>query len=85
MDFACSAPPLGRGVLVAAVYHPPPSTAEPPASLNPAQLAAVHHLSGPCQVLIVGARVEPYSAAKVVNNRHALAIGRTLPVPWACR
>ncbi len=25
--------------------------AEPPASLNPAQLAAVHHLSGPCLVL----------------------------------
>ena len=39
-------------------YHPPPATQSmaaaapaPPVSLNPAQLQAVHHLSGPCLVL----------------------------------
>jgi ATP-dependent DNA helicase Rep len=37
-------------------YHPrspavPPPVSSPPASLNPAQLEAVHHLGGPCLVL----------------------------------
>ena len=30
---------------------PPPSVSEPPSSLNAAQMAAVHHLAGPCLVL----------------------------------
>jgi ATP-dependent DNA helicase Rep len=39
-------PPLRSGLLFSV-----PSVSSPPASLNPAQLEAVHHLAGPCLVL----------------------------------